>query len=950
MKNQFFLFSLMLAIPLAIFAQDDAVVEEAAVEEAVWGEAGTVAGTVRDVTTGAALPGANVVVEGTDLGAAADESGSFVIENVPAGPYTVTASVMGFNSSSETVTVATGTTVLNFSLATSVLQMSGLEVLASRAGENTPVAYSNVTKADMEFRLGSQDIPLALNATPSVYATAQGGGAGDARVNVRGFNQRNVAVMINGVPQNDMENGWVYWSNWDGVGDVTSSIQMQRGLSAVNLAAPSIGGTMNVITDPTSMEAGGMFKQELGAGNFLKTTANYSTGLLNDTYALSATIVRKTGDGVIDKQWTDAWAYYIGASYAVNENNRLELYAIGAPQRHGQNLWKQNAAAYSHDFAKNDLGYAQAALDKFAESGSHDLQPGAESGRFYSQNWAKVSPSYDGKQYMYMYGAKTQARHDPNFINERENFFHKPLVNLNHFMTINDQMRLSSVFYWSGGSGGGSGTYRNNDGFIWDYSGPSRIFDLDATIAMNKSAETRKGEAKGLGESDAILRNSINRQDTYGLISKLSYDLNAETTVEVGLDWRTAEIEHAREVRDLLGGDYFVETSDDNRPDGYQAGLGDIIAYHNTNTVDWLGFFAQGNYTKDAISAYGMAGFSSITYTHQNFFLSGKPKFEADPISAMQFKAGVMYDMGSAMSMLSAIPVVGKVGEQAKVFMNVGNVEKVPILDNVIDDNNGTISTDPLNETFTSLEAGLKLRSDDGSMWGNVNFYNTQWKDRNQVKYVASGSSDGADAMVFLTGVGQSHQGVELEANAQFNDMFSLMGAISFGKWEHDGDASGTYKNYDTGEQAKYDYALDGLRIGDQPQWSVVLGPTLTPMEGAKVQALWGKYARHFAAWGPSSREYDGTDADADRNQSWETPGYSKVDLHAYYDLNVSGYDLTLFLHVFNALDAVYVQDAVDNSGYNGYYSNETGRHNAMSAEVFLGAPRYFNAGVTFRF
>jgi len=956
MKNQFFLYSLILAIPLAIFAQDDGVVEEAAVEEAVWGEAGTVAGTVSDVSTGDVLPFANVSVEGTDLGAAADGSGAFVIENVPAGSYTVTASVMGYKASSETVTVGSGTTVLNFSLAMSVLEMSGLEVLASRAGENTPVAFSNVSKADMEFRLGSQDIPLALNATPSVYATAQGGGAGDARVNVRGFNQRNVAVMINGVPQNDMENGWVYWSNWDGVGDVTSSIQMQRGLSAVNLAAPSIGGTMNVITDPTSMEAGGMLKQELGAGNFLKTTANYNSGLINDKYAVSGTIVRKTGDGVIDKQWTDAWAYYIGASYAVNENNRLELYAIGAPQRHGQNLWKQNAAAYSHSFAKDELGYAQAALDDFAESGSHDLQPGAESGRFYSQNWAKVDPSYTGKQYWYMYGANTVERHDPNFINERENFFHKPLVNLNHFMTINDQMRLSSVFYWSGGSGGGSGTYRNNDGFIWDYSGPSRIFDLDATIAMNRSDQTRKGEAKGLGESDAILRNSINRQDTYGLISKLNYDMSDELTVEVGLDWRTAEIEHAREVRDLLGGDYFVETSDENRPDGYQAGLGDIIAYWNHNTVDWLGFFAQGNYTKDALSAYGMAGFSSITYTHQNHFLAGDPKFEADPISAMQFKAGVMYDLGDAMSMLSAIPVVGKVGDQAKVFFNVGNVEKVPILDNVIDDNNGTISTDPINETFTSLEAGLKLRSDDGSMWGNVNVYNTQWKDRNQVKYVNAGSSDGADAMVFLTGVNQSHQGVELEANAQFSDMFSMFGAASFGTWQHDGDASGTYKNYDTQESTEYDYALDGLRIGDQPQWSIVLGPTLTPMDGMKLQAIWGKYARHFADWSPGSREYDGTDADADRNQSWETPGYSKLDLHAYYDLpfsfDAAGSTVSMqaFLHVFNALDAVYVQDAVDNSSYNGYYSNETGRHNAMSAEVFLGSPRYFNMGVTFRF
>lgn len=88
----------------------------------------------------------------------------------------------------------------------------------------------------MEVRLGSRDIPLVLNTTPSVYSTQQGGGAGDARINVRGFNQRNVAIMINGVPVNDMENGWVYWSNWDGVGDATASIQVQRGLSAVNLA------------------------------------------------------------------------------------------------------------------------------------------------------------------------------------------------------------------------------------------------------------------------------------------------------------------------------------------------------------------------------------------------------------------------------------------------------------------------------------------------------------------------------------------------------------------------------------------------------------------------------------------------------------------------------------------------------------------------------------------
>ena len=196
----------------------------------------TISGTVTDAATGNALPGANVVVVGTNMGAAATEDGTYSISNVPSGSYTVTASVIGYADGSQSVNVS-GDATVNFSLSVSALELSAVEILASRAGENTPVAYTNITKAEVEARLGSQDIPMILNTTPSVYATQQGGGAGDARINVRGFNQRNVAVMINGVPQNDMENGWVYWSNWDGVGDATSSIQMQRGLSAVNLAS-----------------------------------------------------------------------------------------------------------------------------------------------------------------------------------------------------------------------------------------------------------------------------------------------------------------------------------------------------------------------------------------------------------------------------------------------------------------------------------------------------------------------------------------------------------------------------------------------------------------------------------------------------------------------------------------------------------------------------------------
>ena len=903
----------------------------------------TVSGTVTDAATGDALPGANVVVVGTNMGAAASADGSFSISNVPAGSYTITASVIGYADDSRSVNVS-GDATVNFSLETSALELSALEVLASRAGEKTPVAYTNITKAEVEARLGSQDIPMILNTTPSVYATQQGGGAGDARINVRGFNQRNVAVMINGVPQNDMENGWVYWSNWDGVGDATSSIEMQRGLSAVNLATPSIGGTMNIITDPTALTRGGKVKTELGAGGFKKLTANYNTGLINDKMAFSATVVRKTGDGIIQGNWTDSWAYYFGASYAADDKNRFEIYAIGAPQRHGQNLYKQNMAVYAPDFAKDQDDYEADALGKFVAPESDHTSDR----RLFSQNWSPINSSYKGKQYWYMYGARETDRHDPDFLNERENFFHKPLVNLNHFLTINNKMRLSTIAYWSGGSGGGTGTYgsivtrdasgkhdADPGGHKFYYGNSPWTRDWNETISINSSSETsyyfqKKTKSKKAGESIGILRNSINRQHTWGAISKLNIDVNDALKVQLGVDWRTAGIEHAREVRDLLGGQFYVNFADKNYPNGRERGLGDIIAYHNETTVDWIGFFAQGSYTAGPLSAYGMAGTSSIKYSYQDHFTVADEIITADAISAIQVKGGVMYD----------------VSDNISVFGNFGIVEKPPIMDNVIH-YSGAVAEKTVNEQFTSFEAGLNFNSDKAAL--KASYYNTQWKDRNLTRNVTTGQGSSGDTdIIFLTGVNQSHSGFEVEGSYQVMDMLRLDMAAGFGDWYFDGDAKGDYQEFtDAGVvSTSYEYGLDKLKVGDMPQSMMVLGATVTPISGLRIQGLFNWYDNNYSDWSPASREISG--GTADREQVWMAPGYSKIDLHAYYNLPMSlaGTKLQVFAHVFNLTDALFIQDAVDNSQYNAWDKD----HDADSAEVFFGTPMYFNMGLTVRF
>ena len=176
---------------------------------------------------------------------------------------------------------------------------------------------------------------MIFNEVPGAYASMLGGGAGDSRVSIRGFDQRNMAIMINGVPVNDMENGWVYWSNWDGMADVTSDVQVQRGLGASNLAVASVGGTINIKSSAADMDRGYGFKQELGNDRFLKTTINASTGLMDNGFAVSALFQRKTGDGYVDGTWTDAYSYFITASKTFGDHV-FDFTLLGAPQQHGQ--------------------------------------------------------------------------------------------------------------------------------------------------------------------------------------------------------------------------------------------------------------------------------------------------------------------------------------------------------------------------------------------------------------------------------------------------------------------------------------------------------------------------------------------------------------------------------------------------------------------------------------
>ncbi len=868
----------------------------------------TVTGTVTDENSGNPIPGASVFLAGTTLGGATDATGRYEIVGAPLGTYTLAVFFLGYNEATRIITVREGATVqVDFTLSVTSVALEAMEVFSSRAlDRSTPVAFSNLDQARIQRELGMRDVPLVLNSMPSVYSTVQGGGAGDARVNVRGFNQRNVAIMINGIPVNDMESGWLYWSNWDGLGEVTNSIQLQRGLSAVNLATPSIGGSMNIITDPAHHDRQILVKQEYGNDGVGRTTLMASTGLMKEKLAITISGVRKIGSGYVNGTWTDMWSYYAAAGWNVTSRHRVDFFAIGASQRHGQNLFKQNLAAYDHEYARKVFqqdGLTDATI-------SDILKRIPEGGRRWNQNVGELKRvTYTDVQHN---GFGEVRRHNKRYFDEIENFFHKPIVSLSHFGQLSERSLLSTVLYYSGGKGGGSGRHGT---FEFDDAGPSPVPDYDTMISRNRDRL-----------SQGILRNRHNVQWTVGGISKFSYRVSDQFSLEAGVDWRTAEIQHYSTIRDLLGGNgYWRRDSDFWGEDGRVLVLGDRFDYNDIVAVSWVGGFVQGQMEMDRLAGFAVAGYSAVGYTFEDFYTeqNGQPfRVHPDPLTGYQLKGGVTANLTGTLS----------------AFISAGIVSKVPVFDGVIDAISRTVNANPQNETFVGLEAGATYRSLNRRLTAKLNVYRTRWDDRTVTRSLVEQS--GNAELVSIRGLDSQHIGVEGEVAFQPRAFLRLDAAFSVGDWRYTANVFGKYTpdRSDPGTQTDITLYLKDIMVGDAPQTQLAYAVTVLPLRTVRLTVSGRSYARHFADFDPAGQVLPGT-------RVWETPPYTVVDAQAQVDFMLRRVPARIFVHVFNLFDATYVQDATNNSRFHAYPGNGVGQGTADDAAVFLGLPRTWSVG-----
>lgn len=887
-------------------------------------------GTVSGKESRMTLPGANVFLVGTDTGSKTTSRGEYSIRNLSPGKYQVRATYVGYAPQTIEIELIAGEEqVVNFFLDEMRIESKAINVIASRAEfRETPIAFSNIEKSDLEMRLGSRDLPMLLAETPGVYATEGGGGSGDARINIRGFDQRNISVMVNGVPVNDMETGWVYWANWDGLADVTTSVQVQRGLGAAKIANPSVGGTMNIITDAADQKAGISYKQEFGNDIYRKYSLVANTGKLGD-FAFTFSGARETGDGWAQRLYNDAWSYYFAASWDINKNNYLDFYVMGAPQQHGQRNWLVNTATYSHELAR-EVGFTEAELAEIPERG-----------REFNQHWGPVDFKGDAPKEYYL-GAEHEARYDDGIL-ESNNFYHKPQMNINWFWQINNKVSLTNVAYASIGNGGGSGYFGSFPGTTEDgYRNFQLVYDRNSINVDPTKPELGK-------RSTTILRNSINSHTWYGYIGTVDYKPTNDLRFQFGADIRSYLGEHYREVRNLIGGDYFVDEyrGEPNDPtDTSIDKLGDKIDYHNEGKVTWFGGFMQAEYTYDDVTAYLNTTLSNTQYIRKDYFKfnpeTGADDWETDPENFL----GYTIKGGANLN----------VNENVNVYANTGYYSRAPFFNNVFSFEN-RVFDDVRNEKVMAFELGSGYR--DRAFTANLDLYYTYWIDK---AYTSNFPDTIANETYFVNvpGINAVHMGMELALSYRLVDFMRLRGVASIGDWQWEGNANARIQNAAGEVVQDIRVYADGLKVGDAAQTQLNLGATFFPVKNSYLAINYNAFMNHWADFLPDMRQNPD-----DTAQPWKLPNFFNINLHAGYTFWFNDYvegfpvSLKIFTNMFNITDELYIWDADDEAIYgrsNSFtrpdYNPRTyvGEHNAQNAEVNLGRPFTWTFGFELRY
>ncbi len=276
-------------------------------------------GRVTDLD-GEPLAGASVVVEGTFQGVHTDAGGYYLLEGLKEGGHRIRYSFMGYETQSREINV-TGDVREDVRLKPTAIITDDVIISATRAGDQTPLAYSNVTGEILEKQNSGQGIPYLLSLTPSFVETSESGnGIGYTSLRIRGTDASRINVTIDGIPLNDPESQQVFWVDLPDLASSVDNIQVQRGVGTSSNGAGAFGASINIQTKGIENEPFAEISSAAGSFGTFRNSITAGTGLLKDRFAFQMRYSDLRSDGFVDRTGSKHNSAFFSALYRTGKS------------------------------------------------------------------------------------------------------------------------------------------------------------------------------------------------------------------------------------------------------------------------------------------------------------------------------------------------------------------------------------------------------------------------------------------------------------------------------------------------------------------------------------------------------------------------------------------------------------------------------------------------------
>jgi hypothetical protein len=600
---------------------------------------------------------------------------------------------------------------------------------------------------------------------------------------------------------------------------------------------------VNIITEPArKTQSGSIIYQITDYGN-QKLTFTLHSGQMKNGWSLSLMGSYTRGPGYVDATYVRGWSYYLALGKQINRRNKLTITLMGAPQRHGQRTLRLSEE-------------------------EHNLR-----GNRFNKDWGSMNGQIN---------------------NASENFYHRPFLGINHYLTIDDTKKLATTVYGFLGDGGGKWSESFNYApSIFEYRNYSGQIDWPAIFENNATHEGQYVLANG----DTVSGYSLNVQTHFlashietGFMSTYEQEFNDRLKFVAGAHYRYFNSFLREQIIDLLGGQFFIEdyawAADGVAGRNQIKTVGDVIKVDNSTIINFVNAYAQLIYNRDPFSAYISINGNNNWYKRvDRFNYVSNQESETVTYPGFDVRAGLSY----------------KPAAQHTLYANGAYISRAPYFKFVFGNFNNTPVINLENEQIQTVEAGYRFNNMTWQL--QVNAFYTLWGNVSLLSDEYVQLENNLQTRAMINGLNARHMGLEGEIKANVHKNIRLGGFFLLGDYRWTNNVEARLFNNDNVAVDTINVFAENLYVGGNAQQQLGLFTDFRLLSFFNIRAEWIYNNKMFANFSPTSRRNPD-----DKAQPYRIPAYHNLNVYLGVPFKLFRTYGIVQINAYNLLDQVYIE------------------------------------------